>query len=185
MKEQIIQESIKLFNQYGYKFSMDNLSKNLKISKKTLYKYFTSKEEIITYIIDESFNEVHSKQKAINNSNLDTETKLRQILTTNFMREDSIDLSKAKDINKYYPKLAKKIEKKYIEEWNLVENLLVKGKKEGVFEYWSLQYTMAILKESISLIIHYINEEISYTKAIDISMNKFIDNIKTKKGNTV
>lgn len=185
MKEQIIQESINLFNQHGYKFSMESLSKNLKISKKTLYKYFSSKEEIISFIIDESFSEVLSKQKAIFNSNLDTETKLRKILTTNFMREDSIDLRKAKDIYKYYPKLAETIESKHKEEWEFIETLLIKGKEEGIFEYWSIQYTLAILKESISLIIYYINDEISYTKAIDISMNKFIDNIKIREGNLV
>lgn len=180
MKELIIKETIYLFNQYGYKFSMDNLSKNLKISKKTLYKYFSSKEEIITYIIDESFNDVHTKQQVIFKSNLDTETKLRKILTTNFMREDTINLSKAKDIYKFYPKLAEKIDRKYKEEWDFVEQLLKDGKNQGIFDFWSLPYTIALLKEAMSLVIHYINEEITYTEAINISMNRFIDSIKTK-----
>ncbi|MGD1822520.1 MAG: TetR/AcrR family transcriptional regulator [Pleomorphochaeta sp.] len=182
MKEIIINETINLFNEYGYKFSMDNLSKNLQISKKTLYKYFSSKEELITYIIDESFNEVHIKQQQIFNSNLDTETKLRKILTTNFTREDKIKLEKAKDISKYYPKLSTKINNRYREEWTLVEILLIKGKENGIFEYWSLSYTIALLKEAMSLVIDHISENITYTQAINLSMNSFIDSIK--KGQT-
>ena len=178
MKDLIINETINLFNISGYKFSMETLSKNLKISKKTLYKYFSSKEALITYIIDESFNEVHIKQHEIYKSDLDIDSKLRLILTTNFTREDKIKMDKAKDIENYYPHLAKKINQRYREEWDLVEKLLIEGKKQGLYEYWSLPYTINLMKEAMSLVMKYIDEDITYTNAMKISMNNIVNSIK-------
>ncbi len=181
MKELIINETINLFNEYGCKFSMETLSKNLQISKKTLYKYFSSKEKLITYIIDESFNEVHKKQSIIYTSKKDTETKLREILTTNFTREDKIKMEKAIGIYKYYPILSKKIESRYREEWDLVTNLLIKGSEEGIFEYWSLSYTIELLKSAMSLVIKNLDGKTTYTQAINKSMNALVNSLKKGK----
>lgn len=43
MKNTIIDASIELFQSVGLKFSIDMLAKKLKISKKTIYKYFIDK----------------------------------------------------------------------------------------------------------------------------------------------
>ncbi len=44
MKNKIINESILMLRDKGLKFSIDDLAKKLKISKKTIYKYFATKE---------------------------------------------------------------------------------------------------------------------------------------------
>jgi len=181
MKDRIIKKSIELFNEFGCKFSMEALSKALSISKKTLYKYFSSKEELISYIINESFNEVHEKQNSIYQSDLSLEMKLREILTTNFAREDSIKMENTKDIKLYYPTLALKIEDRYREEWTLVKNLLIEGRNLGLFDYWSLSYLIEIMQEAMSLVILHLDGTISYQKAIDITMNSIVDIIKRKK----
>lgn len=181
MKELIINETIELFNKYGCKFYMETLSKNLQVSKKTLYKYFNSKEALLTYIIDESFNEVHNKQNQIFYSNDTIEQKLRKILTTNFTREDKIKMEKAKDIYKYYPELAKKIDNRYLEEWNFVKSLLIEGKEKGIFEYWSLTYTIELLQSAMSLVLKNLDGKITYNQAINISMNKIVNSLKKEK----
>ncbi len=51
LKEQIILESHQLFYQYGAKsVTMDDIARHLGISKKTLYKYFTKKDELVETI---------------------------------------------------------------------------------------------------------------------------------------
>lgn len=178
LRDQIINTSIKLFNTLGCRFSMQELANELQISKKTLYKYFSSKEELLTFIINESFDEVHQKQHEIYKSNLSIEKKLREILTTSFNRQDSINMEKTKEINKYYPDLYKIIEKRYREEWTLVEELLVDGKEKGIFEYWSLSYIIELMKYAMSLVILHLNKSITYKSAIAISMNSIVDGIK-------
>ena len=46
MKNRITEESVKSLQQEGLKFSVDTLAEKLKISKKTIYKYFPDKEAL-------------------------------------------------------------------------------------------------------------------------------------------
>ena len=71
VKNRIIEESRKLFFKYGMKrVTMDDVSKNLSMSKKTLYQYFSDKDELV-----EEVTKVHLKQEEMemedisNNSN--------------------------------------------------------------------------------------------------------------------
>ena len=52
-KEQIIQESLKLFMQYGIRsVSMDDVCRRLGISKKTLYTYVESKGDLVRMVVN-------------------------------------------------------------------------------------------------------------------------------------
>ncbi len=51
-KQKILDESTKVFLQEGfYKTPMDEIAKRLKISKKTIYKYFDSKENLVKQVV--------------------------------------------------------------------------------------------------------------------------------------
>ncbi len=53
MRERIIQSAGQEILKYGFrKFTIDDLASNLGISKKTIYKYFNSKNEIISSVLD-------------------------------------------------------------------------------------------------------------------------------------
>lgn len=53
-QEQIIQAARKLFNKFGYKrVSMDEIAKEAGVTKKTVYSYFASKEDLLKYFINE------------------------------------------------------------------------------------------------------------------------------------
>ncbi|MBC8546649.1 TetR/AcrR family transcriptional regulator [Clostridiaceae bacterium NSJ-31] len=54
MKSKIIEESIKSLQAEGLRFSVDTLAERMKISKKTVYKYFSTKEAL-AYAIYEKF----------------------------------------------------------------------------------------------------------------------------------
>ena len=48
MKMELVRRAFDLFRLYGVKsISMDEISSGLKVSKKTLYRYFDSKEELL------------------------------------------------------------------------------------------------------------------------------------------
>ena len=46
LKEKLIEESIRCLREEGLRFSVDSLAKRLKVSKKTIYQYFPSKEAL-------------------------------------------------------------------------------------------------------------------------------------------
>ena len=52
-KERILLKSYDLFNQYGIRsVSMDDIAAQLGMSKKTLYQYFTDKDELVNAVFD-------------------------------------------------------------------------------------------------------------------------------------
>lgn len=64
-KEQIINSARKLFSKYGFKkVSMDEIAKEANVTKKTVYTYFKSKEELLKYFIQE---EILNMRKIIEN----------------------------------------------------------------------------------------------------------------------
>lgn len=54
-QERLYVESIKLLKKDGTRFTVDDLSSILHMSKKTLYSFFSSKEELASWIYDEAF----------------------------------------------------------------------------------------------------------------------------------
>jgi AcrR family transcriptional regulator len=53
-KEQIIETARELFHQFGFKkVSMDEIAQTAGVTKKTIYTYFGSKEELLKYFIQE------------------------------------------------------------------------------------------------------------------------------------
>ena len=60
MKEQqIIEAARKLFGKYGFKkVTMDEIAREANVTKKTVYTYFSSKEELFKYFIDEELKKV-------------------------------------------------------------------------------------------------------------------------------
>ena len=52
-KEQVQKRALNLFSQYGLKsVNMDDLAKELRVSKKTLYQLYTSKEELVLSLFE-------------------------------------------------------------------------------------------------------------------------------------
>lgn len=65
MKEKIIEESIKSLQNEGLKFSVDTLAEKLKISKKTVYKYFPSKETLALELYRQYYITADNKAKRL------------------------------------------------------------------------------------------------------------------------
>ena len=53
-----------------YKISMDSLASDLRVSKKTIYKYFPSKESLVEVISNKMMSEVSARMEEVFNSDL-------------------------------------------------------------------------------------------------------------------
>ena len=69
VKDKIICASIESIRQEGLKFSVDTLADKLKISKKTIYKFFPDKEALALALYEKYFTDAKEKSQMLINSN--------------------------------------------------------------------------------------------------------------------
>lgn len=78
MKDKIVQASIEGLRKDGLKFSVDLLANQLKISKKTIYKYFPDKEALSKTLYETYYLEASKQVKELLSQN--TETSYKELL---------------------------------------------------------------------------------------------------------
>lgn len=91
MKNKIIEESINCLQQEGLRFSVDSLAERLKISKKTIYKYFPTKEAIAYAIYEKYYNDLQDEIKElvrINDSTMPSELLLCYFDSSKMVRKE-------------------------------------------------------------------------------------------------
>lgn len=71
-KEQVIEAARLLFYKYGFKkVSMDEIAREAGVTKKTIYSYFSSKDDLLKYFIQEEILNMKNIVEEIDKKNLD------------------------------------------------------------------------------------------------------------------
>lgn len=96
MKDRIIGESIQSLRQEGLRFSVDTLAERLNISKKTIYKYFPTKEALAFALYERYYTEIIVQAEWLMKENSDyTHSKLLSLYF------DGKSMTSADIFNKY------------------------------------------------------------------------------------
>ena len=67
LRQDIILSTIEVFNDRGVTFTMSDVATNIHISKKTIYKEFDTKEELLDTVVDYIFDNIKAKEEQIMN----------------------------------------------------------------------------------------------------------------------
>ena len=123
--------AIHRFNQDGISFKLDDIAKDLKISKKTLYKHYNGKEDIFSAIIEKVFSSIKIKENEVfHNTGLTEVEKLLKILAV-YPDFEVFNYHHFPDIKSVYPDQYQKIENHLENNWDqtldLLEVCIVKG----------------------------------------------------------
>lgn len=134
-KNQILLTILKLFHRYGIKsVSMDDISRELGISKKTLYTIFKDKNELVDQVVA---NERIFRKKEIDNIRETSENAIEAYVhLLKIVRQliESYNPSYAFDLKKYYPSLYSREEKMRISNmFQLFQENINRGISEGIF----------------------------------------------------
>lgn len=118
MRTEIICAALAAFEEYGIKFSLDVIAKSLKISKKTIYQYFESKEELVSCAIDYIFADIHMQNAKIQKSDFPPLERLRQILGTypTVINHDADKMNKIIELN---PEIYAQIVRQFESHWDM------------------------------------------------------------------
>ena len=133
VKENIIHQSLILFLKKGVKqINMDEVASNLGISKKTLYKHFDNKQDLIHHCF-QRHNQMF--EEMINNSFLQSNNAIDEL----FAIDESVSLM----MKKTNPYLLGELKRYYPNTWNLLEDL----KQKVLFNIMKINITNGIQQE--------------------------------------
>jgi len=134
-KERILQKAADLFFRYGIRsVTMDEIAGQLGISKKTIYQYYTDKDEIVEGIIDR---EIVQNECKCNMYFSNSENAIHEIMLSLDGMEEMLKATNPLimyDLEKHHIKAHKKFKNHTGQFWyNIIVDNLERGIKEGLY----------------------------------------------------
>lgn len=191
ISSKILEKSGGLFLKYGVKsISMDDIARELAISKKTIYHFFKDKNEIVFLISRQFLDEQKEKIDKIEN---ESENAIDQLYRGTLHARDifkTINPSILFDIKKYYPdtwELYLDYEKKVM--YDSLISTLKNGIKEGLFRSDINVEILATLRmEEVKLAFDgdvFPDETFNFPEVQYQLLDHFFNGIMTEKGNAL
>lgn len=150
IKRKILEAAIEEFEKKGLKFTMDDIAKNLAMSKKTVYAIFDNKEAMLLELADYCFADIKKSEKAIlENSDLDVLTKIEKILVVLPDRYQNIGLQNLYQLSEKYPKIYQKVGMYLSTDWDATISLLEQGIAEGKIRPIQIPVLKAMVESTI------------------------------------
>ena len=119
LQKNILDATLRVFDRKGLKFTMDDLAKELSISKKTIYTVYDDKEALFLAMVDYIFDSIkESEQMILTDPALGTIEKLHRILGVLPEGYQNIDLRKLYSLRDKYPKIYHKVELRLETGWD-------------------------------------------------------------------
>lgn len=187
VRQNIIDCARELFLSHGfYRTPVDSIAAELQISKKTIYKYFPSKEKLLNEITNNMISGYNKKIKLILDSELDSVAKFSKLFEYYSVQMRTISDKWMKDVKLHSPKIWKKIEEfKYNHIYAIMSQLLEQGKKENLVVDAPLDMVIeaitAVTRHLLSPdFVHY--NRYSHQDIIEFIFDSYLTGLLTDKG---
>jgi len=134
-KEEILSKTFDLIMKYGIKsVSMDDISKSIGISKKTIYQYFENKRTLIAEVMDDHICKDEKDILEITSKSDDAINELSSIAKHILTFLKGMSPSMMYDAQKYYPKQWEKVEQEHFSFFRkIIKDNILRGQKEGLY----------------------------------------------------
>lgn len=134
-KKDILERILSLFKRYGIRsITMDDMARELGISKKTLYHGFEDKNDLINRVVDFDMIENRKFLEEVNRTDLDAIEELFLLNDRIHQDRSSYSTTFYYDLKRYYPNTYKRwLDEKRQNIFSMFVGNLLKGKREGVY----------------------------------------------------
>ena len=184
LKEQVLNAAIDEFSKKGLKFTMDDVSRNLGISKKTLYNVFDSKEEMLLAVVDYCFSDIkRSEQAILVDPEMDVVDKIRNIIIVLPERYRNIGLANLYQLKDKLPGIYSKLEKYLQTDWDATITLINSGIAQGRIKNISIPVLKTMIESTIAEFFAsnvLVDNNIPYEKALEEMIDIIMDGITIK-----
>lgn len=145
-EEEIIISATRQFNQYGLKFTMQDISDDLHIAKKTIYQFYTSKEDLLNAMMDSGFAKIQEQKRLILAEKIPYLEKLRKVMIAMPEQYAMVDFRKLSELKDKYPSVYQNLRSHLETDWEPIIDLLKKGMKEHKIK----QVSIPVLKTMVT-----------------------------------
>ena len=181
--KKILDGTLRVFNEKGIKFTMDDIAHELSMSKKTIYQHFHDKEDMVLKLVDYLFDGIKEEErKVVEDTSLST-VDIRRILGVMPQSYTTLDFEKLYLLRNKYPKVYKKVEDRLETGWEQTILLLEQGKKEGCVRDISIPILKMMLEASLEQFFQrdvLVRNGISYQEGLQHVVDILVDGIVRK-----
>jgi TetR/AcrR family transcriptional regulator, fatty acid metabolism regulator protein len=178
--------TVKFHMEGFYKTSMDEIAQELRMSKKTIYKFFPSKENLLEVICRNTMDELEYDINKIVKGKGDVIDKIINIFNMYCNYISNISEKWINDLRIHYPMITKDIENfRKGKIYEILVKLIEKGKKEKLIENYPGPIVINNFTVTIQSLLHtdfIINNKFSMQEAFKYTFDMLFNGILTKKG---
>lgn len=181
LREMILEGTIKAFNRKGLKFTMDDIARELAISKKTIYMVFADKESLFLAMVDYMFDHIKESEEAVvQDTSMSTKEKIKKILGVMPEGYKEVDFRQLYLLRERYPAIYKRVEERLETGWETSIALIEQGIAEGVIRPVRIPLLKMMLEAALEQFFQrdiLMRNQISYQEALTEVVDILVEGI--------
>jgi AcrR family transcriptional regulator len=189
-KNKIINYSRQKFFKGGfYRVSMDEMASELRMSKKTIYKYFPSKEKLVEEVSLQMREKIRKNILDLIKTDKNAVEKITGLLKIVGEQFARVDEQMMADLQKHLPRIWNEIDEFRTNQINqFFTKIIGQGKKEGLITDLPIEIVMTIYISSVKAVVNpsfIINNKFSLKEAMEYTVKIILNGILTDKGRKI
>ncbi len=185
VKRRILEATIQIFNERGLKFTVDELTSSLSMSKKTFYSVFMDKRSLFYEMVDYCFDYIReSKSGVVRSEALDLVTKIRLVMGNLTEKYENIDLSKLYILKEKYPEVYAHVAERLESDWEETIMLLEQGVREGILRPFCIPIFKMMMETSLEQFFQndiLVRSSMTYKQGLEEVVNILLDGVVARK----
>jgi AcrR family transcriptional regulator len=183
-KNQICNATLKLMKEKGFdSLRVNEIAEKAGVSKRTLYRYFPSKKELISHIISEKHNRIKERLMDIFKTEGNEADKYETLLTCVTAEIASENVELFENLKKYpdiYEEIKEKQKESLKELETIIENGISKGEIKSHFQPKIVSYLLIKLANIIFEPEFFLNNKVTFEEVTNNLKNIVLYGLKTK-----
>lgn len=150
LREKILDGAVAVYRKKGLKFTMDDLAREIHISKKTIYTVFRDKKHLVYDLVNYVFDQIKdSEEQIVNDNSLTSIQKLRRILSVMPESFSGVDFPSLNEYRDRFPKAYMAVRERLESGWDMTLSIIREGIDDGSFRDTDLHLFQMVYESAV------------------------------------
>ena len=183
-RKQVLEAAIEAYKKKGLRFTMSDLAAEVKMSKKTIYRLFSDKEDLLMQVADYCFDVIKRAEAEVMESGPeDTVEKLRSLMGAMPEIYQSVDMRRLYELGERHPRVYARVQERLENDWESTIALLRRGMEEGSIRPISIPLVKAMFEATLERFFQedlLTEAQLTYQEGLKQVVDILIDGIKAR-----